>query len=467
MGEFSRGFGTSSMEGDRTELDLDVIGQTGLKRSGGYIFEEWHHRLRGTRAVRVYREMMDNEAVIGGFLYAMEALIRQADWTINPTGDTEGHKAAAEFVQSAIDDMDSTWPDFLSEVLTFLPFGWSYFELLFKRRLGDNVDPRKNSKHNDGKIGWRNIAIRGQESLMRWEIDNEGGILGMHQLAPPDYKPVFIPITKALLFRTKSNKNNPEGRSVLRNAFRSWYFLKRIQEHEAIGVSKNLSGMLKQEVPFRLMLRNASAEDKALRSDLEKIGQRAQRGEHEVLMVPSELDPEDGNPTGFKTTLLSASGRPIDTNAIITRYENRIAVSTMSEFLLIGTQNVGSFALASTKTALFSVALGSYMDMIAQTFTRFAIRDLCRLNTIPEEFWPELTHGDIEKPELEEIAQYVATLTTAGMNFTDSETEEQLRKYAGLPIPTDGVPAEVPDLDGSEEDEEDERQEDETLDEVA
>ena len=29
---------------------------------------------------------------------------------------------------------------------------------------------------------------------------------------------------QALLFRTKSRKDNPEGRSILRNAYRPWYF---------------------------------------------------------------------------------------------------------------------------------------------------------------------------------------------------------------------------------------------------
>ncbi len=451
-------------EPDPYELDFDVIGRTGLKRSDGYIYEEWHPKLRGLLAVKVYREMSDNDATVGTILYAIEALIRQVVWGIEPSGESEEHKAAADFVQSAVDDMSITWPDLLSEILTFLPYGWSYFETLYKRRLGPNRDPSRNSRHNDGKIGWWNLSIRGQESLQRWGIDDEGGITGMYQIAPPNYKVVFIPIEKAVLFRTKSNKNSPEGRSILRNAYRAWFILKRIQEHEAIGVARNLSGMVKMQVPFRIMLKSASPAEKQLRRDLEKLIQKVHRDEREGLLIPSEIDPADGKPTGFKLDLLSASGRPINTNEIVNRYQHDIARTVLGEFTMLGGQKVGSLALASTKTELFGVALGSFMDTIAETFTRFAIRDLCRFNGIPEEFWPVMTHGDIEKPELGELSGYIGTLTGAGMNFTDTETENQLREYAGLPIPTNEVPTSAPMLVPTEGEPEGEDDEAETTD---
>ena len=422
-------------EADRTFLDFDTFGSTGLKRSSGYIYEEWHPRLQGTLAVRIYREMSDNDTVIGAFLYAIEALIRQVEWDIRPNDESAEAKVASDFVQGAIDDMDGTWQDFISEIMTMLIYGWSYFEILYKRRLGNGGDPRTRSKFDDGRIGWRRIAIRGQESLQRWEIDDEGEIKGMWQLAPPLYKVTFLPMGKCILFRTKSNKNNPEGKSVLRSAYRSWFMLKRIQEIEAIGVSRNLSGMLKVQVPPRLMLKNASPEDKAQRRSIEDMVRKVHRDEREGLVIPSEIDPEDGGtPTGFKVELMSTSGKPMDTNAIINRYDNRIAMSMLSQFLLLGSGKVGSFALSSNQTELFASALGSYMDSIAQTFTTFAINRLCELNGIDQKLWPTLEHGDIEKPELAELASYISTLSAAGLDFTDKKTEDVLREYAGLPV---------------------------------
>jgi hypothetical protein len=42
-----------------------------------------------------------------------------------------------------------------------------------------------------------------------------------------------------LLFRPHSPKNNPEGRSVIRNAYRAYYFIKRLEELEAIVSCRN------------------------------------------------------------------------------------------------------------------------------------------------------------------------------------------------------------------------------------
>ena len=62
------------------------------------------------------------------------------------------------------------------------------------------------------------------------------GIAGTKQMAPPKYRRTYLDMKadELLLFRTISNRGNPEGRSIYRNAWRSWVFLKRIQEFEAI-----------------------------------------------------------------------------------------------------------------------------------------------------------------------------------------------------------------------------------------
>ena len=117
-----------------------------------------------------------------------------------------------------MDDMKETWIDTISEILSFLTYGWSFHEIVYKRRMGKTKDVRTRSKYSDGLIGWQKLPIRAQETLYQWEYDNEDNLLGMTQMPPPDFGMFTIPMEKALLFRTKSRKNNPEGRSILRNA---------------------------------------------------------------------------------------------------------------------------------------------------------------------------------------------------------------------------------------------------------
>lgn len=223
--------------------DNKEIGRIGQRRYGGVIYEEFLHELRGKRGIEAYREMSENDDVVGAILFAIEMLVRQTDWNVEPGGDSQADIDAAEFVESCMNDMQNTWIDTISEILSFLTFGWSYHEIVYKRRMGRTKDGRTRSKYTDGLIGWRKLPIRAQETLYQWEYDDEDNLKGMTQMPPPSYNLYTIPIEKALLFRTKSRKDNPEGRSILRNAYRSWYFKRRIQEVEGIGIERDLAGL--------------------------------------------------------------------------------------------------------------------------------------------------------------------------------------------------------------------------------
>ena len=221
----------------------EEYGRIGQKRYSGVFFEEFLPELRGSRGAAIYKEMADNDDVIGAILFAIENLIRQAEFTVSPGGKKPEDKEAAEFVEDCMNDMNGqTWTDTISEILSFLTYGWSVHEIVYKRRMGKNKDPRLNSKYDDGLIGWRKLAIRSQETLWRWEYDENDELVGLSQIAPPDYLVRTIPLEKCLHFRTSSRKNNPEGRSILRNAYRSWYFKKHLQEVEGIGIERDLAG---------------------------------------------------------------------------------------------------------------------------------------------------------------------------------------------------------------------------------
>lgn len=85
------------------------IGRIGQRRYGGVIYEEFLPELRGSRGVEIYREMSENDDVVGAILYAIEMLVRQTDWIVEPGGGTAKDREAAEFVQSCMNDMQSTY----------------------------------------------------------------------------------------------------------------------------------------------------------------------------------------------------------------------------------------------------------------------------------------------------------------------------------------------------------------------
>jgi hypothetical protein len=415
------------------------LGRIGQKRYGGFFYEEFLKELQGHKGVETYREMADNDDVVGAILFAIEMLIRQASWTIQPAGAEKIDQEAAEFVESCMNDMQDTWTDTISEILSFLTYGWSYHEIVYKRRCGKNKDSRLNSKYDDGLIGWAKLPIRAQETLYQWEYDDQDNLIGMTQQPPPDFGLLTIPIEKALLFRTKSRKNNPEGRSVLRNAYRSWYFKRRIQEIEGIGIERDLAGFPVLKAPEGMNIWDTDDPDMVtIRTNMESIVKNVRRDSTEGLALPN----------GWEFQLLSTGGRrQFDTNAIIERYDTRMAMTVLADFIFLGHQSVGSFALSDNKTELFAMAIGAYLDIICEVFNNQAIPRLINLNG--EHFsgitdYPTMEHGDIEDEDIEKLATYIKDMTGVGVLTPDSQLEDYVREAGHLPErleeDTPGVP---------------------------
>ena len=406
----------------------EELGRIGVERYGGLFYEEFLCELQGKNGIRVYYEMSENDDVVGAILFAIEMLIRQADWSVQPASNDEIDIQAAEFIESCMNDMESTWTDTISEILSFLIFGWSVHEIVYKRRMGRKKDVRLDSKYSDGLIGWMKLPIRSQVSLYRWEYDEFEHLTGFTQRPAPSYSMITIPVEKLLLFRTKSRKDNPEGRSILRNAFRKWWFKKRIEEIEGIGIERDLAGFPVLTAPEKADIwNNKNPKSTATLRACEKFVQNIRRDSQEGLVLPE----------GWKLELLSTgSRRQFDTNAIINRLDSRIAMTVLADFILLGHQQVGSFALSSNKTELFSVAIGAFLDIICETFNRKAIPQLIDMNA--NSFngitsYPELIHGDIETQDLNQLGTFLKDMTGIGLLTPDPSLEDYIRQQASLP----------------------------------
>lgn len=408
------------------------LGSTGLRRFGGYVVEEFLPALRGRKAAEIYREMRENDAIINAMLFAIEHLARQVTWRVDAASQDLEDTTTADFVNTCLEDMSTTWADLLAEILSFLAYGWHWGEIVYKRRLGEQRDPTMRSKHTDGLIGWRKIATRAQDSLLHWAFDDEGGTQAMVQLAPPKYQTVTIPMDKSLLFRPTTWKNNPEGRSLLRGAYRSWWYLKRMQEYEAIGLERDLAGY-----PVAQMLADPSGrplgpdiwantpEARAQKQAIETFIRSVRRDEQEGAVIPSWMD--------FKL-LSTGSRRQYDTGGIIVRYEQRIAMTVLADFILVGHEGTGSFALSENKSRLFGLALMSFLDAIAETVNRHALPRLLALNGWAGRKLPKLNHGNVDIPDLAALGDFIAKVAGAGMVlFPEPELEAALLSAAKLP----------------------------------
>jgi hypothetical protein len=402
---------------------LESLGVTGLQRHGGVIYEEPLRELAGRRWVDAVRDMMYNDATVGAILFSIEMLIRQVQWSVEPVSAVAEDIEAADFVDECLHDMEDSWEDTLSSILSMLPWGWSLHEIVYKRR-------------PDGRIGWSGWPIRAQDTLYEWQFDESGRVMAMVQQAPPDFDLRVIPLDRAMLFRTTAARGNPEGFSMLRRAWRAWNAKRRIENLEGIGIERDLAGLPVIGVPPEIM-----TDGNALFAEAKNIVTNIRNDEQAGVVMPLAYGAAgtgaEGKPL-YELKLLSTGGaRQFDTSAVITRYKTDIAMSVLMDFLMIGHEETGSWSLASSKTRIAATALGGWCKSIAAIPNRKAIPDLLTLNGMRGSC--RLVHGDIETPDLGVLGDFIDKLAKAGMPlFPDAVLEDRLRSYAGLPpVPDD------------------------------
>jgi hypothetical protein len=442
-------------------LQFSDYGSYGLRQFGGWIREEFLRELVGREAARTYREMNDNSSIIGAMIFTIQQAMRKVTWRVDPAVDNNAvaDKFAA-FADSLRDDMTHTWDDFVVEMLSMLPYGYSLHEIVYKRRLGPEPSAPKyederpanepenlpTSKYNDGLIGWRRLPIRGQETILKWFLDDNGQITGVTQ-QPYVGVLIDIPIEKLLLFRPTSHKNNPEGRSVLRNAYRDYYFVKRLEELEAI-LFERMGGFPLLYVPSDLIDKAAStntsdpdvaAAQRAFTMYKQAIG-RVRIDEQMGALLPSDpYRDEEGKPTNlrmyeFQLVTPQHGRQTVDPDKTIERHSVQMLMTLLADFIKLGHEVRGTNNLAMTRVDMFYAAIEGWLNAAAGVLNRFALPRVFKMNGFPQQMAPRLIPDMPQRLDLDSLGMFIKNIAAAGMPlFPNDELEAYVRDAAGFP----------------------------------
>ena len=163
------------------------------------------------------------------------------------------------------------------------------------------------------------------------------------------------------------------------------------------------------------------------------------RADAEALVASVRRDSEEGIllPNGWDLRLLtSGSSRQINIGETIERYDNRIAITMLSDIILIGNNRTGSFALADTKKSLLAGALQAQVLNIADVFNAHAVPRLFALNDFPGlEKLPKIVPSGIQTPSVQEVA---LMLRAMGLSINkDKELLSYLWHILGFPSMSD------------------------------
>lgn len=407
------------------------LGVTGLRAVGNQVIEdEQAVALVFPQSISTFQKMK-TDPIISGSLFMIKQFVRKVDWNVKPYGGvkaTQDDKDKAEFISDALfKHMDRSFDQLISDICSFIENGFAFHEPVYKV--------------HKGGIVWKDIASRHASSIKGFKFNAKGGVEAVEQYVINPSASMFsynttstvdLPYDRLLHFRTDSEKNNPLGKSILKNAYKSWYFKSKLEEFEAIGVEREMNGLPKIEIPIEYFNADPVEEPEKYQvlQEFIRMGTNARNNEQACVLLPSDVD-ENGNKL-FTFDLVASKGtRSLDTSKIIERYDFRIAQSLLADFLLMGSSSSGSFALSNNKVTVFMRSLEAYLEVISEQFNRRAIPKLYELNGWDSSRTCTLKHRPISAPTLGEIADFLQK--SAAFITPDKTLENALRLRADLP----------------------------------
>lgn len=389
----------------RTALYQDIgdtgLNSTGWGETGDEFLREWQGA--GEKARRV-REMLYNSPIVGALRMAIEMPIRAIEWQfVSDEGEDDPRLA---LLNDALAAMSHSWEDHITDALGFLWYGWSMFTITYQ---------------SDGqRVLWRKLRPLAPDTLQRWLIAPDGGMEGIQQW--PHLWPNPIPIERMVVYRFRRARGNPEGESLLRPAWPAWYYVKNIQQIEAIGIERDLAGLPRITLP-----------EHADTSDSDDPTTDVGRARQIVRNVRAD---EIGGlvlPFGWQFDLVSSSGPgKVDTDEVIGRYNRQMLMAALSQFLALGMDSIGALATFEGGTDFFTLTLNAVADTIGETFTKFAAARLLELNGYAPD-GVRLEHSPAGDVQPAAIADALSKLTAAGAMTLTADDEVWLRGLFRMP----------------------------------
>lgn len=379
--------------------------------------------LRGRQGMRLYRRMVDDDPTVGAVLSGITMLARGATWSFKPRSgsDTSG----AEFMQSVVDDMVLPFDDFLSDAMLMLPYGFMVFEIVLKRR-------------EDGRYGVRKLGPRLPWTIDHFETNEFNEPTAVIQ-RPDHARTVRIPMDRVLHFRAISAGGDPYGRSILRNAYRSYVYVRHIEEYEAIAIERELNGLPVGRIPAEYLDPNAPEGKKAFAEKFKSILRDVKKNAQGYVLLPSDMwEDVDGKvsetPQVSLELLASKGQRDIDPRKTINGHQQDIARSVLADFMTMGMNDRGSFSMSKNKSDIFVKSMMSFLNSIRGPVNRTLIPMLWRVNGLPESTMPELVYENVAPIDLDVLGKYIRSLALAGAKvFPNPDLENAAMVAANMP----------------------------------
>lgn len=169
------------------------------------------------------------------------------------------------------------------------------------------------------------------------------------------------------------------------------------------------------------------------------IAKRMKTGTEVGVVLSSRVDAESKAPAYDVSLLKSPGERQFDAGPIIERCNREKLFATGTDVILLGHEKTGALnegGNGSEKRDILNGGINAMAERVADVFNRQVIPELCTLNGIPEEVWPEMKPQRLQREiTLGEFMKALSDGTAAGAGLLpDDAVENEIRARLRLPL---------------------------------
>lgn len=388
------------------------VGSYGTESYSGYQDEEYLDTLKRQDRADKFDEMRRSDSNVIMLLSAVKNPIKRATRMIQAVDETPEETKIRDLVEHILfNDMDQTFDEFLSEVLTVIEFGHAFFEITHKVVLNNNQFGNYNGIQC---LGWRS-----PRTIERMNIcPHTGKLKSIAQYAFGDLQRlVDIPAEALLKFVLNKEGALYEGISMLRPCYGNYFRKNQYLRLNAAGIEKFAIPTPIVEVP---------------------AGQYGSQSYQYLLEALNVYCSHQANyltvPEGWKFTVNTSPYDPDKVETSIDNEDKRMTKAFLANFLELGQSGGGgSYALGQDLSDFFLSGIEHVAFMIAETINKTLIKEIVNLNFGPRSKYPELHFSGITDKVGVEFAQVIAQLAQNKIITPDDKLEKHVRERYDLP----------------------------------
>ena len=366
---------------------LEVLGDSGTQRYSGYFTEEPQYKWRDEARIENVETMRRTDATVKQFLTAIKTPMLATEYYLEAASEEPKDIEFCKLVEAQLFEMDRTFTDFFRELLTYLDFGFSAFELIWVIK--------------NGRIWLKDLAPRIQHSIQKYQLsDGRRGIVQFILTDEFNKTEAEIPMEKLLFVTNDKEGDDLTGQSVLRPCWKHFQIKDRNYRIGAISNERYGVG-----IPIITLPEGAGDTEKA---DAEEMGANMRSNEKGYIVLPSKE---------WTVDILVPKGNPQQgsIDAQVAHHDRMILMAGLAGFLNLGADSTGSYALSQDQSSFFLQHCEDKLKYLCEQIQKQVIERIIDINFGKQGKYPKLKFTPLGDIDFAEYSGVLDTLSRAGL----------------------------------------------------